>query len=134
MGFDFFSTRLWYHIVCYCLILYHYIINKEYTWHNVCSTWFLGIRIHLSTCRLASVMHFKSKWCLQTILITTAINSPMGGQTDSHRDTHTYRDTNTSYVQRQSLENMHVPGLWFTNSVTDHLNKNLYYYGYLYFI
>ena len=34
--------------VCLCLMLYHYTINNDHTWYNICIAWFLNIRT--STC------------------------------------------------------------------------------------
>ena len=31
--------------VCLYQLLYHYTINNDYMWYNVCSAWFLDIRI-----------------------------------------------------------------------------------------
>ena len=40
------SVRMYVYV--YMSVLYHYTINKDYTWYYICSAWFLDIII--STC------------------------------------------------------------------------------------
>ena len=41
----------------FCLILYHYTINKDYTWYYICCAWFLDIII--STCYKCDCKNYK---------------------------------------------------------------------------
>ena len=69
VGFHFFSAQLWYHIasakVCLCLALFNTVplhYNIDYTWYNICSTWFLDIQ-NRSPLKLVRLEKFCQKIC-----------------------------------------------------------------------